>query len=260
MEKSVANPEPAKVLARANECMRRLFEAGLSYNDLQTPINDPEMRGRLVQFWQSGGYEPTTTQKLARAIMGSLSAGGYFGIEEAIRHFGVKPTLAQLATLAEIPFTEAVLQECKDTHILVAVFPMSILDIRKRVERKLFYSHENAWYNTQSFAEKKGEARWRLIKKTPVLNSTGKTWNEQKELLNENEEILKARVMVYTIIGHYLATGERLFRNVYVRCADLDSDDNRVNVGSFNQAGLYVNYWRDSYRYDYIGLASSIRP
>lgn len=192
-------------------------------------------------------------QKLAHEIMGK----NFFGIEEAIRHFGVKPTRAQLSALAEIPFTEAELRECKDTHILVVVFPMSIIEIRGKVERKLFYSHEDAWYNKEAFAKDYGEAAWHLVRKTPVPNSTGKTWNEQQALLSDKEETPKARVMVYTIIGHFLATGERLFEHVYVRCSDVDSLGNRVYVGLFFSSGLYVDsFWVDS-RIDFIGMASA---
>jgi len=74
----------------------------------------------------------------------------FFGVEEAMKHFGVNPTCQQLAALSEIPFSETVLKQSKDDHILVAVFPLSILEIRDKVERKLFYNHETAWYNEQS--------------------------------------------------------------------------------------------------------------
>src|SRR5262249_53752582 len=154
---------------------------------------------------QNGGFEPTTSQKRAREIM----SRNFFGVEEAIKHFGVNPTRQQTAMLSEVPFSEEVLTACKDTHILVAVFPISILEIRGRVDRKLFYSHEDAWYNKQAFAKDKGETAWALIRKTPVPNSTSKTWPEQQALLTKDEETPTARVMVYTIIGHYLATGER---------------------------------------------------
>lgn len=49
----IANHELLKALGRANECMRRLLEAGLTFNDLQVPINDPEMRERLVRYWKN---------------------------------------------------------------------------------------------------------------------------------------------------------------------------------------------------------------
>lgn len=49
----IANHDLSKVLGRANECMRRLIEAGLTFEDLQLPINDPEMRERLVRYWKN---------------------------------------------------------------------------------------------------------------------------------------------------------------------------------------------------------------
>jgi len=259
MVNSTANQLPTDVtfekqLGQLATWVRVMRQAGLPIEEaLQMPIDDPEMRKRLVRFWNSGGYEPTTTQKLARAIGIPV-----FGIEEAVQHFGVKPTRAQLSALAEIPFTEAELRECKDTHILVAVFPMSILEIRGKDERKLFYSHEDAWYNKQAFAKDRGEAAWHLVRKTPVANSTSKIWDEQQALLAKNEETPTARVMVYTIIGHFLATGERLFENIYVRCSDVDSIGYRVVVGYFGSDGLGVGNCRwDGYRSSDIGVASA---
>ena len=63
--------------------------------------------------------------------------------------------------------------------------------------------------------------------------------------------------MVYTIVGHYLSTGERLFENVYVRTSSLDSDGLRVYVGHFDAGGLRVGYIWDDYRSAYLGLASA---
>lgn len=257
MANSTANQLPTDVvfekqLGQLTTWVRVMRQAGLPLEEsLQMPIDDPEMRKRLVRFWNSGGYEPTTTQKLARAIGIPV-----FGIEEAIQHYGLKPTPKQLLALAEIPFTEAELREVKDTHVLVAVFPLSILKIRDKVESKLFYSHKDAWYNKQAFAKDKREARWQLVRKTPVDNSTSKNWDEQQALLVENEETPKAQVMVYTIIGHFLATGERLFENIYVRCSDVDSYGNRVSVGFFDSCGLSVNDHSDGRRDVSIGVAS----
>ena len=66
--------------------------------------------------------------------------------------------------------------------------------------------------------------------------------------------------MVYTIIGHFLATGERLFEQIYVRCVDPDSDGCRVRVGDFDADGLVVNSSEDDTRNNYIGVASARKP
>ncbi len=190
----------------------------------------------------------------AREIMGR----NMFGVEEAIRHFGVNPSRQQIAGLSEIPFSEATLEQCKETHVLVAVFPLSILEIRGKVAQgqRLFYDQD--WYNKQAFAKEKGETEWKLVRKTPVDSSTSKTWPEQQALLATNEETPTARTMVYTIIGHFLATGERLFEKIYVRCSDVGSGGGRVYVGYFDSGGLsvYGDGWGDS-RVGSVGLSSA---
>ena len=193
----------------------------------------------------------TTSQSRAREIMGK----DFFGIEEAIQHFGVNPTRQQTLALSKIPFSEEVLQKVKNTHVLVAVFPLSILEIRGKVDSKLFY--DQSWYNKESFAKERGEASWQLVRKTPVYNSTSKKWREQLALIGEEDEVPTVQVMVYTIIGHYMATGERLFKHIYVRTSSVTSDGYRVVVGGFDSRGLYVYYYWDGYRLDDVGVSSA---
>jgi hypothetical protein len=240
-----------------NGAQSRLWTAfGDDAGAVITRINtDPAYVERVVRFARNGGFVPTSSQNEARAIMG----GNFFGVEEAVKHFGVNPTERQLGALKEIPFSQEILKAHRKTHILVAVFPISILDIRGKDERKLFYSHQDAWYNTQKFAKDAGTLGWKLVRKTPVEDSFSKNWAEQQKLLAKTEETPTAQVMVYTIIGHFLATGKRLFENVYVRTSDVDSDGSRVCVGDFDANGLEVNDDWDDYRVDDLGLASSAR-
>ena len=238
-----------------HEVLLKLETAGLTDELAQRVIDSKgnDLAMKVVRLISNGGFEATTSQKRAREIMGR----NYFGIEEAIRHFGVNPSRQQLAALAEVPFTEATLEECKNTHVLAAVFPLSILEIRGKIlgNQRLFYNQD--WYNRESFAKDRREAEWHLVRKTPVPNSTGKTWNEQQALLAKNEETPTARVMVYTIIGHFLATGERLFENIYVRCSDVVSSGCRVYVGGFASVGLSVSDDWGGGRSGSVGLASA---
>ena len=236
-----------------HELLLKLGAAGLT-DDLAQRVIDSKgnfLAAKVVRLIENGGFEATTSQKRAREIMGQ----NFFGVEEAIKHFGVNPSKQQLAALAEIPFTEATLEACKEIHVLVALLPISILDIRSKADSKLFY--EQSWYNKESFARERGEVNWQLVRKTPVLNSTQKTWDEQQALLNENEETPTARVVIYTIVGHYLATGERLFENIYVRCSNVDSRGGRVHVGYFDRVGLHVGSHWDGRRYSDLGVTSS---
>lgn len=238
-----------------NAANQRLWVAiGDNAEEVAARINtDPAFVANIARLMVNGGYEPSTSQKLAREIMGK----NYFGIEEAIKHFGVNPTKQQLAYLAEVPFSEETLVASKDTHVLVAVFPLSLLDVRgiaKKSAQTLFYNQD--WYDKQAFAKNKSEVGWQLVRKVPVANSTSKTWNDQQALLSKDEETPTARIVVYTMIGHFLATGERLFENLYVRCVDLDSDGYRVYVGHFGANGLYVDRWVDDDRVGDFGVSS----
>lgn len=218
-----------------------------------TRINtEPTFVERLAEYAINGCIVPNASHDGAREIMGK----NFFGIPEAMKHFGVNPTRYQLSILSEIPFTPEELMMCKDTHILVAVFPLSICDLRSKVAnntKTLFYKQN--WYNKQAFANNKRETSWQLISKTPVVNSTNKDWEEQQALVTSDEEIPTTQMMVYTIIGHYLNTGERLFQNFYVRTSDLDSDGIRVSVGYFDGEGLCVSSCWDSYRSSDLGLS-----
>ena len=240
---------------KEHEVLLKLEAAGLCDDLAQRVIDSKnnDLAKKVVRLITNGGFEPSMSQKRAREIMGR----NFFGVEEAITHFGVNPTKQQSAYLAGVPFTEEVLASCKDTHILVAVFPMSLLDIRGACEDQgLFYNQD--WYNEIMFARDRGKVSWHLVRKTPVENFTNKTCNDQQALLGKDEETLSIRAVVYTMIGYFKATGKHLFeKNVFVRTSSLDSSGNRVYVGIFDAKGLVVDYYWDDYHYDNLGLASA---
>jgi len=251
MEKPIVSR--ALSVHKEHELLLKLETAGLNDELAQRVIDSKgnDLAIKVVRLIQNGGFEPTTSQKRAREII----RRNFFGVEEAIKHFGVNPTRQQLAALSEIPFSEAVLEQSKDTHVLVAVFPLSILEIRGKVDSKLLY--DQSWYNKESFAKERGEVSWQLVRKTPVDNSTSKSWQEQQALLGKDDEVPTAQVMVYTIIGHYLTTGERLFEHIYVRTSSVDSDGYRVRVGYFDSRGLDVSFCWDGYRDGNLGVSSA---
>lgn len=242
---------------REHELLLKLEAAGLTDNLAQKVIDSKgnELAIEIVRMLSQCNFEATISQERAREIMGN----NFFGINKATKIFGVNPIKQQLIIFSDIPFTEEVLEECKETHVLVAVFQLSILDIRDKVECNLFSNHKDAWYNGQKFAQDKSEFGWQLVRKTPIKNSTYKSWPEQQVIITEREDVPTAQVMIYTIIGHYLATGERLFEDVYVRCSDVDSNGHRVRVGCFGAEGLYVYSYLDGSREDHLGLASVIK-
>lgn len=195
--------------------------------------------------------ERMTSQETAREIM----RRNMFGIEEAIQHIGVNPSRQQVAALSKIRwFSEATLEACRESHVLVTVFPISIIEISQKVGGSLICGHADL---QKAFLWNRGNTNWQLIRKTPVEGSISEMWHDQQALLMENEETPTARIMTYMIIGHYLATGERLFENMLVRCSDMGSNGyHRVTVGNFSE-WLYVDDDWDGGRHDFIGVASA---
>lgn len=257
MVKTIANPTTSQVVGRISELHRRLEEAGLSFDDLQLPIDDPEMRKRLVRFWKAGAHEASTDQKLARAIFG-LSFIGPKDVAELLK---VQFSAKQLTQLEPIPFTEATLQEVRNTHVLVAGFPLSIDEIRRKVPH-LFCTSEGGWYANEAFARKKVRLAWHLVRRDIVPGSTNRPFTKdekgpgQLELLGENEFVPRASEMVYAAILGAMAAGSRIPENVYGRTEDIDSFGNRVIVGFYSGRLSIFRYWVDGRRSDF-GLAAA---
>lgn len=236
-----------------HEVLGKLEAAGLTEELAQRIIQskDNTLAKKVIGYVARNGYDPSTSQKRAKEIMGA----SYLGPEDVMKHFGVSFTDKELVQLREIPFTEAELEACKETHILFVGYPLSILDIRNKVAN-LFYSQD--WYDKESIAKKeKVNLQWYLIRKDEVPNSTSKTWQEQQALLTNDETTPRACEVIFMVMLTFLATGIRLFEKVYVRCSDVSSHGDRVNVGTFDSKGLNVYSWSDDHRDDVVGVAAS---
>lgn len=226
---------------QANEFLNKLEAAGLTEKLAQRLIDSSgnALAGKVVTFIQNGGYLSSTKSDSARNIMGK----NFFGVEDAEAHFGVKPTKSNLDFLAHVPFTEETLNMFRETHVLVAVFPLSIQEIINCVEGKYFRSSIGCWYSDRTFTQSPGMLGWQLLRKEPLPDTFNLGWEKQQLLLDDDEKTPDANVVVYSIIAHFLATGERLLEFAFVHCSDVDTVGHRVIVGGFNNKGIYIKYW-----------------
>ena len=233
---------------QSHEFLNKLEAAGLN-SDLGQKVVDSkenELALKVVHLITNGGYRFSTNQGLARKIMGK----NFFGVEEAITHFKVNPSKQQLTYLVEVPFPKEVLESCKDTHILVCVFPISVQDITWEMRDRVSICEPK--FETAA-ARDKGEVGWQLVRKTPIAGSTNKTWDEQQNLLSEDEETPSAQIVVYSAIGHFFVTGEWLFKKVYVRT--LLPLGYHIDVG-YSDGLVIKDRWVES-RLDNVGLSSA---
>lgn len=255
MAQTIADPSTySKVLDNAAQLHRLLEEAGLSSDARQRVINDPDFRAELVRFWNGTPASSATpvTPKQAAAIMGS----NFIGIEAMQRHLGVKLSPKSKKLFNKVPYNTAVLQQCAETHVLVACGGLSLIDVW-RVQPDNFYDKSSPWFGACTFSHTRTKAGWQLVRKNPVPDSTSKTWDEQNALLGADETVTSASVLAQAILLSYLETKERLFETIYVRTSDVDSNGYRVCLGLFGSQGLEVNVHWGSYQGSRIGLTSS---
>lgn len=195
--------------------------------------------------------------KLAQSILGA----DFITPEEVAK---ARPSImymdVQITALAESLPPEDVLRWCKDNGYAVMPAPpteRSMLDVRQ-MQSGHFYAKTGGWYADQKFArEDKTSSGWLMIKKTPVQNSTGKTWDEQGRLLSVPERVPNAAEMSWFITTYFDVRGIRLFEDIYVRTSSIDSDGGRVGVGYFVARGLYVDRWDGAGRGDDLGVSSA---
>jgi hypothetical protein len=222
--------------------------------------SDEAFAGRIAQLCFNNRRELTVSQTGARDIMGK----NYLDLNWGIDTYKVSLRPRQMAYMKEVGYSESTLIAYKDTHILAAVMPIAIVGVCAKTavmklpngQKSFFYKQD--WYDRQAFANEVGQIEWRLVRKTRVEDSTSKKWSDQQALLDGKvEETPTAQVMVYTIIGHFLNTGERLFEKVYVRTSSLDSGGGRVYVGGMDAYGLVVNNNWDNNTRGNLGVSSS---
>jgi hypothetical protein len=222
-------------------------------------INSPEFLAKIGTFARVESLEQSSSQSRARKIMGK----NMFGIDDAIKHLGVVPSKFMYADLDSVPFSEKTLFACRDTHILVAVFPMQRSKLWDDIAMR-FINFDK--YGIKSGAESmvnaigiSSKARWQLIRKTPAAGSSNIIHRHAR--LPQNEKFVEAADLIYAMIAHFLGSGERLFETRMVRTSNVDVETSmRITIGTFNQNGFIVQFAHDSEYASFLGLATQVIP
>jgi hypothetical protein len=222
-----------------------LEDYGLTPDDLQRVRADRQFAAKLVAYWRGQEEEPyldTETQAAAREIMRM----NFLGLEEVRRHYGIHYSRREQQKLAKVPYSTYTLERYAETHLLVAGYPLTILDILRK-NPGLIISIRNTildctprnpeeWLQNESWAkDAKVELRWHLIPKT--LINRAREWQ-----MMHGEYICRACEITYAVILYYLARGERLLPDVYATCADVQNEKGpNINVGCFKEHGFEIH-------------------
>ncbi|MHB9019452.1 MAG: hypothetical protein ACYC3G_01050 [Minisyncoccota bacterium] len=251
-------PERKLSVHQGHEVLLKLEMAGCTPEVAQRII---ESKGNsvaedMVYVASNGVYEPTKSQKAAKEIMGN----NYFGIEDATEYFKIRPSRTQLAMLSEVPFSEETLRACKNTHVLAARFPRSILEMFANKLLRCLFGIDNPekepWFKKHGFSWNEGRVGWYLICINPTDDSFNKEWVDQLAQFGDKSDPAPASVAVYTAFGYFLKTGKKMFEKGMARCAELDMNGRRITVGPFKNDGLRIQAWWDDARYYETGAAS----
>ena len=259
MADTIANPTASmsKALGNAAQLHRALEEAGLSPEARQRVVDDPDFRLKLVRFWMGDATAASTTSAEAAQIMGS----GYHGPEDVELTFWLKFTQKQRKLLEVVPFSPEVLRACSKTHVLVAGYPLSIMDMHRKMN-KVFSDRDTPWYSLadERFAiTTKVTMGWHLVRKSELPGSTSQSWDVQQAMVKgtASHAIPRACLVVFAMVVHFMVTGERIIQPVWVDTNDTTARGYRVYL-TFTPGGVCIRDWH-SWPGD-LGVAVSHKP
>ncbi|MBT7007371.1 hypothetical protein HN958_02595 [Candidatus Falkowbacteria bacterium] len=207
----------ADVLEKATSLHKALEESGLTQKDLQFAIENSLFRRRLVHFWMNKGkvavnpfdFRESPEHQRARNIMGDR----FFGIPEVHQALGCEIIQSQIEALAEIPFTDATLQECSTTHVLVADFGTSLNQLSQKAHGSGLNEDSSALVSGRNSRvdNEKGEIGWRLIG-TGVVRSS--MLERQGHTLPPKSFSPELRELVYATLLSLLVRGGGQFDEI----------------------------------------------
>jgi hypothetical protein len=185
---------------------------------------------------------------------------------EAQWAFGKTFTEEQLAAFRKLPFSHRTLEECRESHLLIAGCPLSIMDIFRKHRRQFAPHFAPQHYDDQFARKQKVAARWYLLRKEAVPGSLGLHCPAQYALLNrQTEQVPLSCEVLYACILHALTTGEHLYPGTIVRCRDFiqfNERDERLGGWYINNKGFDLEddgIWPEGAA-EFIGLASERKP
>lgn len=142
-----------------------------------------------------------------------------------------------------IPYDETLLQETKDSHLLILIIPNyvngEVLDLLTMKHHfgtvssdetvPCFYNQD--WYDGECFAKTGSLSyRWCLVRKK--INDDTRA-RKPEDILKMGFAFPSALLCAYTFFVYFLVTKEILWESEFIWCSDLDSNGDRIYVGRY---------------------------
>ncbi len=199
MKKSHTLIEAGKILLKLATFFELMTEAGLQEKALQYIISNKQNRKPLAKF-MNRLLDEFPSYEQAKEIMGQ----NFVGLERVKEYFGIDPTPDQYFKYAQIPYSIKTLQSLRDTHILVAVFPISIFEMMEKYPNLFDVKNITTYYgdSEELFIRDEGKCQWILLNKTSIQ-------------YKQNYDSLTAQPTVYAMLSYHLSSGEEIFAGDY---------------------------------------------
>ncbi|UCE47694.1 MAG: hypothetical protein JSW47_19110, partial [Phycisphaerales bacterium] len=185
--------------------------------------------------WAAGDVGPggigwpgeTTSLEKAKGIMGRWMANP----SDVERHFGVKYSPKDLGKLSRIPWSEEVLKDAVETHVLFPGYPLTVVDLCEKASSSLLGSGSRDWYRRNRFTSReKVDLRWYLIRSETEQHGAG-TYSDHVSGLGRTKELPRAVEVAYLIALFERVAQVDLFTDTVVHCADRTKAGCHAGVG-----------------------------
>lgn len=233
---------PAEVLKKAGTWFDRMEKAGLQFDDLQLPIDDPTARARLARFWSNGAQVVSEGDAVKLMPDNLLSLQAWCDLFE--------PNLSYLEKreLSMIPFSKETLAECRDTHYLIPGYPMTAMEITERFSGTVFHTIRTCFAGHKAVEEDKVRLGWYLVRKQPLAVEGFKyhQWSDQQpdgkrspqdwrdSVVSESEFQPSVAELVYCIVLCHEAFGVDILQGARVLGFDPQADMTSLGMATIH--------------------------
>lgn len=215
------------------------------------------MQEHLTHLLLQIGSGDTPSQAAARAIMGT----NFYGLPEVVRHFG-QVTIEQRVVLSRVPFSEQILRDCADSHVLFLDMGQSIVSMAYQFSNFMGHIWESGRLARYGFATNTAAPTWRLIRKTTIPRSVNVAVHRQGEVLREHDMIPGPREVFCLCLLHRLEGHGRLMNHRYALCYS-GSDRSAFKISdreTHRSNGIHLLRVNVHAGHDDAGVAPTVKP
>ncbi len=214
---------------------------------------------RMVHFAKNGCKDPFIEETDARSHMKS----NFISIH-AMSNTMMIFSENDLEYLSRVPFSENVIEQHAETHLLFPYIPTSVYEMHKKHHPFFVDGYKSYLYQGLDWAHEKSPLGWYMVRKDAHPNSEGEQWDSQIKLKGF-ESSPSVSVLVYLAISYYKLYGKLLFTNP-VRSSDQDRDGFYMMVNTeyaTNREGIVIRIDPSPSRHSTgsnVGIASEVLP